>query len=330
MLARVRLLAAAMVVVAVPAWAQPLGQFSWQLQPYCNVVSASIVQNGGVYTLDGFDDQCGAAQRAPLTGLATPNPDGTIGFGLTIVSTPGGVPVHVAARITLAALSGSWNDSTGASGTFAFGARTGGSARPPATLPGAQIVPGSIGAAQVNTAQVQARITGLCPAGQFAIRVNADGSLVCDAPALAPGDFAGGIRSMYFGGQLIPATATSVASAYVYASPVFTAPQSGTMLLRARGYCRIDSLTTGPHGLFLGMYRPGETGIVFNDGAAIEVPQDSASGSHAIGFEAERLLSVTAGGTYPVDVRVYHTVGAAGLAFCRGTLAATLFTGTLP
>ena len=38
--------------------------------------------------------------------------------------------MHVAARITLAALSGTWNDSAGNTGVFAFGAAAGGSPRP--------------------------------------------------------------------------------------------------------------------------------------------------------------------------------------------------------
>lgn len=71
--------------------AQPLGAFRWQLQPFCNVITVNATQNGAVYTLDGFDDQCGAQQRAPLAGTATPNPDGTIGFDLHGVTVPGGV-----------------------------------------------------------------------------------------------------------------------------------------------------------------------------------------------------------------------------------------------
>ena len=88
------------------ARAQSLGTFSWQLQPYCNVVSVSVIQQGAVYTLDGYDDQCGAAQRAPLVGIATPNPDGTIGLGLNIVTVPGGRGVQVEARITLTTAGG--------------------------------------------------------------------------------------------------------------------------------------------------------------------------------------------------------------------------------
>ncbi len=89
-----------------------------------------MTQNGGVYTLDGFDDQCGAPQRAPLVGLATPNPDGTIGFGLNIVTVPGGKSVHVDARMSLATFGGPWSDSAGNSGTLVFNGAAAGSARP--------------------------------------------------------------------------------------------------------------------------------------------------------------------------------------------------------
>ena len=104
---------AATVVTAGRAEAQSLGTFSWQLQPFCNVVTVNINQQGAVYTADGYDNQCGAAQRAPLVGLGTPNPDGTIGFGLHVVTVPGGRSVHIDARITLPSLSGSWSDSAG-------------------------------------------------------------------------------------------------------------------------------------------------------------------------------------------------------------------------
>jgi hypothetical protein len=118
------------------AGAQPLGTFSWQLQPFCNRVTVNVTQNGGVYTADGYDDQCGAAQRAPLVGLATPNPDGSIGFGLNVVTVPGGRGVQIDARISLATMSGSWSDSVGNSGAFAFNAATGGSSRPLPTAGG--------------------------------------------------------------------------------------------------------------------------------------------------------------------------------------------------
>ncbi len=130
-----------MSLTAVAAVAQPIGTFRWQLQPFCNVVTVNVTQQGAVYTMDGYDDQCGAARRAPIVGLGTPNPDGTIGLGWNIVTTPGGRGVQVDARITLPSASGSWSDSAGNAGTLALGASTGGSARPlpssPAAIPGA-------------------------------------------------------------------------------------------------------------------------------------------------------------------------------------------------
>ena len=49
-----------------------------------------LVHEGVVFTLDGFDDQCGASERASATGTAFFNPDGTVGIGLTVVLAPGG------------------------------------------------------------------------------------------------------------------------------------------------------------------------------------------------------------------------------------------------
>jgi hypothetical protein len=153
---------------APSASAQPLGTFRWQLQPYCNVITVAVVQQGGQYQLDGTDDQCGAVVKGSVVGLAFQNPDGTIGFGLSIVTTPGGAPVHVDATISIATLGGTWRDSAGNSGTFIFtpGAAVPGAPRPvsssglpPGSITNVQIVPGTIGVGQINTAEVQQRLT---------------------------------------------------------------------------------------------------------------------------------------------------------------------------
>ena len=132
------------LVVLLAGWgqsaiAQPLGTFRWQLQPFCNVVTVAITQNGPIYRLEGTDDQCGnGADAASVTGTAFPNADGTIGFGLNIVTAPGGRPVHVDAEINLGTFSGTWRDSAGSVGTFVLtsGAGNGGSPRPlPAGVP---------------------------------------------------------------------------------------------------------------------------------------------------------------------------------------------------
>lgn len=130
------LLTALLSALAAPATAQTLGAFTWQLQPFCNRITATVTQNGGIYTLDGYDDQCGAPQRAPLVGLATPNPDGTIGLGFHIATAPGGKTVSVESRISLASIGGPWTDSAGNSGSLVLNGAAGGSPRPaPVTGP---------------------------------------------------------------------------------------------------------------------------------------------------------------------------------------------------
>lgn len=116
-----------------PAGAQTLGTFHWQQLPYCNVLTLRVVQDGGTYRLDGVDDQCGAPTRAAVSGVAFPNPNGTVGMGLTLVMTPGGIPLHLDATIDLATVSGTWR-SGGDSGAFVF--RPGaGSSGPPRPVP---------------------------------------------------------------------------------------------------------------------------------------------------------------------------------------------------
>jgi hypothetical protein len=143
----------ALLVVALPAFGQPLGAFRWQLQPFCNIVTVAVTQNGPIYTLDGTDDQCGATTHASVLGTAFSNPEGTIGFGLNIVGTPGGAPVHVDATISIATLNGTWRDSAGNDGAFVFtpGAGSGGPPRP---------VTGGLGGVTVTTVTAGTGLTG--------------------------------------------------------------------------------------------------------------------------------------------------------------------------
>lgn len=183
----------AVVLVSTAADAQTLGTFRWQLQPYCNVLTVAVVQKGGQYQVDGTDDQCGAAQHASVVGRAFPNPDGSIGFGLTTVTTTNATAIHIDARLSVARLGGTWRDSAGNSGTFAFtpGAGTGGNPRPvpaggiaPGTITGAQIAAGAITATQLAPSAVAGSL-GSCPAGQY-LRGFLNGAAVCDPIASVP------------------------------------------------------------------------------------------------------------------------------------------------
>jgi len=111
--------------------AQSLGTFRWQLRPYCNVVTLSVTQVGGLYRVEGSDDRCGAVQAGSVIGTAFMNPDGTVGLGLNVISAPSGEPQPVAAAISLASLSGTWSGGA-TSGDFVFtpGPGNGGPLRP--------------------------------------------------------------------------------------------------------------------------------------------------------------------------------------------------------
>ncbi len=168
-LRRLAVFAAGWVLVgaAGTAEAQPLGTFRWQLQPYCNVLTLAVTQVGGAYRVEGRDDLCGAGKAASAIGTAYLNPDGTVGFGVTVVP-PQGPAVQVTASITLPALSGTWKDSDGHLGTFAFtpGAAAPGSPRPAftPTLPGVVIGPGLTVTAETTPDNEELRQLSVDPA----------------------------------------------------------------------------------------------------------------------------------------------------------------------
>ena len=150
------LLAACGLWAAGDAAAQPIGAFSWQLQPFCNVVTVNVTQDGGVYTLDGYDNQCGAAQRAPLVGLATPNPDGSIGLGPEYRDRAGRAGRTRGRADHAPTLGGSWSDSAGNSGGFTFSGQGGVIPSTGPDMPSFTIAPGSIGPAQLAAGRLAA------------------------------------------------------------------------------------------------------------------------------------------------------------------------------
>jgi hypothetical protein len=122
--------------MATPAAAQVFGTFNWQMQPYCNRVTLTLTSAVSGFTLAGTDDQCGAATKGSVVGVAVFNPDGTVGLNFTIVSSPGGHGTQVSALVSPANGQGTWTDSSGNAGTFAFFAAAPGlPVRPAGTAP---------------------------------------------------------------------------------------------------------------------------------------------------------------------------------------------------
>lgn len=112
------LIAVVLVLAPVaPVTAQPIATLRWQLSPYCDLITLTVTQTGGTLTLDGFDTRCDTNRLAAVTGVALPNPNGTVDLGFTIVTTPAGAPIHVDATVDLATLSGTWTSGL-ASGAF--------------------------------------------------------------------------------------------------------------------------------------------------------------------------------------------------------------------
>lgn len=155
------------------ASAQTIGTFRWQMQPYCNVLTLTVVQSSGVFVLDGYDDRCGADARAPVSGTAIPNLDGTIEVGLNVISPTGATPAHVAVAIDPQTLGGTWVDSANDQGPFVF--------TPGAPLLGGKprLLNGLIGSLALNPQQIQRRVIGACEVGQFIRAIGEDGSVTC-------------------------------------------------------------------------------------------------------------------------------------------------------
>lgn len=120
--------ALSMLIAAVPAAAQVIGTFTWRTEPHCNVLSLTVVQQGGVYQLTGVDDLCGAG-AVPVTGTAALTASSIV-LGFTVSATAGR-PAHITAVVSLGTFSGTWTDGDGGGGAFTFNpAAASGSPRP--------------------------------------------------------------------------------------------------------------------------------------------------------------------------------------------------------
>jgi hypothetical protein len=105
--------------VAPSAEAQTyIGQYRWQIVPYCDVFVGNITATGEAYIFSGWHETCDYWWHDAAFGVMFINPDGTVGGGFTGIRSDG-FPIHYDVWLTdLATLSGTWRSSDGTSGDF--------------------------------------------------------------------------------------------------------------------------------------------------------------------------------------------------------------------
>lgn len=97
-------------------YAQTIGPYRWQLQPYGSVVNITFTPKGDQFEMSGFEEVCaGTLRRWPLTGHAVFQPDGRLMFGFTTINDQGR-GLHTRAIIQLSDFNGFYADNAGNGG----------------------------------------------------------------------------------------------------------------------------------------------------------------------------------------------------------------------
>jgi hypothetical protein len=293
----------ALVLPTATAVAQPLGTFRWQIQPYCNVLTVTVSQQGGIYTLDGTDDRCAATQAASVVGIAFLNPSGSVGFGLTVVL-PNGTPIHIEATVTVSSLNGTWRDSAGNSGTFIFtpGAGIGGSPRP---VPAGGIAPLSITAVHLAPAAV----------GAVQLADNAvSGSHIVDG-SITAADLIDEPRAAFAGGeQFLPLTITAA----IVRTVSITAPTAGRIVVNASGYFFMNAASIDSAGCSI------TQGTAIDNNNLNGVDEGVANAMDVVPLGMTRGLAVSAG-THTINLVCTEFTGDVSLG--DSSLTATFISG---
>jgi len=101
--------------------AQTIGTFHWRMEPYCNTLTLTVVQDAAGIRLQGVEDLCDPIYTPqPVEGSAILGSDGVARVGLN-TGYPGGFTVEgnrVILGIDVSTLNGSWSDDAGRSGSL--------------------------------------------------------------------------------------------------------------------------------------------------------------------------------------------------------------------
>ncbi len=222
---------ALVLVSSASARAQNIGPLSWQMNPYCNVIALVLVPTAVGFRLEGTDNLCGAAAPGSALGLATFNADGSVGLNFSIVVPPDARTVHVSAQVSPASGAGTWRDSAGHAGAFAFAQNAGG--LPPRPLPTSGLAAGAITARELAAGAVG---SAQLASGAVTGATVADGSLTMT-------DIADGPRASIAGGNQ---NLTLTSTLQIVRSVTVTAPASGLVVVNASAYLLFGSSGTNP------------------------------------------------------------------------------------